>query len=146
MSPGLTNLLQNRLELSEVLRTDTLTPLDYITGGELAPHAANLLCLPEMAELLVKLRTEYDLLILNSPPSSIVADASLMAQLVDECLFVVGWNKAPWRLIRAQMEELSYQCSVTGAVLNQVDIKKHLKDNPTYIGRGRAPVMIGTAG
>ena len=146
MSPGLTNLLQNRLELSEVLRTDTLTPLDYITGGELAPHAANLLCLPEMAELLVKLRTQYDLLILDSPPSSIVADTSLMAQLVDECLFVVGWNKAPWRLIRTQMEELSYQCSVTGAVLNQVDIKKHLKDNPTYIGRGRAPVMIGTAG
>ena len=99
-----------------------------------------------MAELLVKLRTQYDLLILDSPPSSIVADASLMAQLVDECLFVVGWNKAPWRLIRTQMEELSYQCSVTGAVLNQVDIKKHLKDNPTYIGRGRAPVMIGTAG
>ena len=35
IGPGLTDLLQNRLELNDVLRRDTLTPLDYITGGQL---------------------------------------------------------------------------------------------------------------
>ena len=143
---GLTDLLQNRIDLRAALRKDTLTPLDYITGGNLAPDAANLLCSPEMAELLVKLRSEYDLLILDSPPSSTVADASLIAQLADECLFVVGWNKTPWRLVREQVEELSYQCSVTGVVLNQVDMRKHLKYQDAYIGPPRAPVMIGSAG
>jgi succinoglycan biosynthesis transport protein ExoP len=123
--PGLTDVLQNRSELSDAIRRDTLTPLDYITAGEIAPHAATLLCLPEMADLLAKLRTEYDLLVLDSPPSATVADTSLVAQLADECLFVVSWNKTPWRLAREQMDELSQHCSLTGVVLNQVDMRRH---------------------
>ena len=123
--PGLTDVLQNRSELSEAIRRDTLTPLDYITAGEIAPHAATLLCLPEMADLLAKLRTEYDLLVLDLPPSATVADTSLVAQLADECLFVVSWNKTPWRLAREQMDELSQHCSLTGVVLNQVDMRRH---------------------
>ncbi|WIM12905.1 polysaccharide biosynthesis tyrosine autokinase [Enhydrobacter sp.] len=146
IGPGLTDLLQNRLELSKVIRKDTLTSLDYITGGQLAPYAANLLCLPEMATLLAKLRTGYDLLILDSPPSATVADASFLAQMADECLFIVGWNKTPWRLAREQMEDLSYQnCNLAGVVLNQVDMRKHSKYHPAYIVPARAPAMIGTA-
>ncbi|HYT92007.1 MAG TPA: polysaccharide biosynthesis tyrosine autokinase, partial [Gemmataceae bacterium] len=123
--PGLTDVLQNRSELSDAIRRDTLTRLDYMTAGEIAPHAATLLCLPEMADLLAKLRTAYDLLVLDSPPSATVADTSLVAQLADECLFVVSWNKTPWRLAREQMEELSQHCSLTGVVLNQVDMRRH---------------------
>ena len=147
IGPGLTDLLQNRLELNDVLRRDTLTPLDYITGGQLAPHAANLLCLPEMYQLLAKLRTEYDLIILDSPPSATVADTSFIAQLVDECLFVVSWNKTPWKLVREQMDELSrHDCAVTGVVLNEVDMLEHSKYHPTYNKLGRPPKMIGMAG
>ena len=147
IGPGLTDLLQNRLELNDVLRRDTLTPLDYITGGQLAPHAANLLCLPEMYQLLAKLRTEYDLIILDSPPSATVADTSFIAQLVDECLFVVSWNKTPWKLVREQIDELArHDCAVTGVVLNEVDMLEHSKYHPTHIKLGRPPKMIGTAG
>jgi capsular exopolysaccharide synthesis family protein len=123
--PGLTDVLQNRSEPSDAIRRDTITPLDYITAGEIAPHAATLLCLPEMADLLAKLRTEYDLVVLDSPPSVTVADASLLAQLADECLFVVSWNKTPWRLAREQMEELAQHCSLAGVILNQVDMRRH---------------------
>jgi polysaccharide biosynthesis transport protein len=143
--PGLTDLLQDRLDLRQAIRRDTRTPLDYITGGQLVPHAANLLCLPQMAELLGKLRTEYDLLILDSPPSAAVVDTSLLARMADECLFVVSWNKTPWRLAREQMEELSHHCDLAGVVLNQVDMQKHAKYHPAHIDLSRAPVMIGTA-
>jgi polysaccharide biosynthesis transport protein len=142
---GLTDLLQRRLVLGKAIRRDTLTPLDYITGGQFAPHAANLLCLPEMAELLARLRTEYDLVILDSPPSATVADASLIAQTADECLFVVSWNKTSWRLVREQMDELSHHCNVTGVVLNQVDMRKHAKYHPPHVALARAPAMIGMA-
>ena len=144
MGPGLTDLLQNGLEPGKAIRRDTLTPLDYITGGQLAPNAANLLCLPEMTKLLAKLRTKYDLLILDSPPSATVADTRFLAQMADECLFVVSWNKTPWKLVREQMEELSHNCNLTGVVLNQVDMRKHWKYQPTRIEAGRTPAMIGT--
>lgn len=143
--PGLTDLLQHRLDLRNVIRRDAHSPLDYIAGGQLVPHAANLLCLPEMAELLAKLRTEYDLLILDSPPSTAVADTSFLAQMADECLFVVRWNRTPWRLAREQMEDLSNHCDVAGVVLNQVDMQKHAKYHPAHSELGRAPVMIGSA-
>jgi succinoglycan biosynthesis transport protein ExoP len=145
VGPGLTDLLQNRLELGEAIRRDTVTPLDFITGGQLGPDGANLLCLPEMAELLAKLRTEYDLLILDSPPSATVADTTMIAQVADECLFVVSWNKTRWRLAREQMEELSHHCNLTGVVLNEVDMREHSKYHPTHIEMARPPAMIRTA-
>lgn len=146
MGQGLTDLLQNRLLPSQAIRKDKLTSLDYITGGQLVPGAANLLCAPEMAELLAKLRTKYDLVILDSPPSITVADARFVAQMADECLFVVSWNKTPWRLVRLQMEELSQHCNITGVVLNQVDIRKHTKYNATHIELAHAPALTGPAG
>ncbi|MBS0220179.1 MAG: AAA family ATPase [Proteobacteria bacterium] len=146
MGPGLTEVLQNRLDLSKAIRRDTLTSLDYITGGQQVLHAANLLCLPEMAKLLARLRTAYDLLILDSPPSAAVADASFIAQMVDECLFVVSWNKTPWRLARDQMEDLSHHNrNLTGVILNQVDMRKHSRYSPPRIAPTRAPTMIGSA-
>jgi len=66
--------------------------------------------------------------------------------MADECLFVVNWNKTPWRLVREQMEELSHHCNVTGVVLNQVDMRKHSKYHPAHIEMGSAHPMIGTAG
>lgn len=141
---GLTDLLQHRLDLRSVVRRDTRSPLDYIAAGPLVPHAANLLCLPEMAELLAKLRTEYDLLILDSPPTAAVADTSFLAQIADECLFVVRWNGTPWRLAREQMEDLSNYCDVAGVVLNHVDMQKHAKYHPAHSELARAPVMIGS--
>lgn len=146
MGQGLTDLLQNRLDASSVIRRDALTSLDYITGGELAPHAANLLGRPEMTALLAKLRTEYDLLILDSPPSGSLADTSFIAQMADECLFVVRWNKTPWRLVREQMEALSHHCNVTGVILNQVDMRKHTKYHPAQSELTHSPVLIGTSG
>jgi capsular exopolysaccharide synthesis family protein len=144
--PGLTDLLQGRVELGETVRRDARTPLDYMVAGELAPHAANLVCLPEMADLLANLRSQYDLIILDSPPSASVADTSYIAQMADECVFVVSWNKTPWRLVRDQMEELSRHCNISGVVLNQVDMRKHLKYYSAHGDPIRASAMIGTAG
>jgi hypothetical protein len=42
------------------------------------------------------------------------------------------------------MEELSRNCNLTGVILNQVDMQKHLKYHPTHIEAARAPTMIGT--
>ncbi|MFZ5783491.1 MAG: GumC family protein [Pseudomonadota bacterium] len=143
--PGLTDVLQGRLDARQAVRRDALTGLDFMTAGTPTSHAANLLCRPEMAELLGQLRTEYDLLILDSPPSASAADASFLAQLADGCLFVVSWNRTPWRLARQQMEDLSYHCDLVGVVLNQVDMQKHAKYHPAHLDLARAPAMIGAS-
>lgn len=143
VGPGLTDVLQGHVTLDEAIRPDTRSPVHYIAAGNLDPHAANLLCLPEMVELLGELRKEYDLVILDSPPSAAVADTSLLAQFVDDCLFVVSWNKTPWRLVREQMEDLSHHCEITGVVLNQVDMLKHARYQPGHIDMTRMPEMLG---
>ena len=68
--------------------------------------------------------------------------------MVDECLFVVSWNKTPWKLVREQMDELSrHDCAVTGVVLDKdADMLEHSKYHPTYVNLGRPRKMIGTAG
>ena len=146
MGQGITDLVQKRLEARQVIRTDTITTLDYITAGFPAPHAANLLSLAEMADLLEALRSSYDLVILDTPPSAAVADATIIAQMADECLFVVRWNKTPWRLAREQMTELSRRCNFAGVILNQVDMRKHVRYSPRHIEFSHSSVLVGPAG
>jgi capsular exopolysaccharide synthesis family protein len=144
--PGVTDVLRGEVTLEEAIRRDTLSPLHYLTGGDFAPSAANLLYLPEMSGLLDRLRSEYDLLILDSPPSACVADAGFLAQMADETLFVVSWNRTPWRLVRQQIAEFSrYNLDVAGVVLNQVDMRLHSRQSPAYLATYRARAMLEAA-
>ena len=139
------DLLQHRLDPRSVIQRDALSGLDYMTGGQSAPNAANLLYLPEMATLLAQLKADYDLVILDSAPTACVADTSVLVQLADACLFVVSWNKTPWRLVREQMDELArYNNNITGVVLNQVDMRLHAKFYPSYIDTSRTQTVVGT--
>lgn len=146
MGEGLTDLLQNRLDARRVIRKDAITSLDYITAGSPAAHAVNLLALTEMPDLLEQLRASYDIVILDSPPSAAVADATFITQMADECLFVVRWNKTPWRLAREQMSELARYCSFAGVILNQVDMRRHIRYNPRHTSSHGSSVLIGPAG
>ena len=63
--------------------------LDLIPVGSLPPNPAELLAGEGLSMLLKALRGHYDYILMDCPPTGIVADASLVAQVADRSLFVV---------------------------------------------------------
>ena len=122
IGPGLTDSSKLWLRAHDVLRRDTLTPLDYITGGQLAPHAANLLCLPENCnQLLAKLRTG-DTLIIGLAAKVTVADTSFIAQQRTALLWQTWEARPPYRSMNSP--------------------RHHCRGRPQR-GRGPEPIKLG---
>lgn len=61
----------------------------FLPVGTLPPNPAELLTGDRTNQLLTEIRKEYDLVFVDCPPVEVVADASIVAPLVDQTLFVV---------------------------------------------------------
>ena len=70
-------------------------------------------------QLLEKLKREYDLVIIDSPPLGAVTDSLLIAERVDEVVYVCRFNRAYRKHIRLYMRALrNGKNEVLGVVLN----------------------------
>jgi Mrp family chromosome partitioning ATPase len=66
------------------------------------------------------------MVVVDSPPVMVVADARIMGRIVDKTIFVVRWDKTPRKVAKAAMEQLRRaKVSVAGIVLQQVDLKRY---------------------
>jgi Mrp family chromosome partitioning ATPase len=70
-------------------------------------------------QLLEKLKKHYDLVIVDSPPLGAVTDALLIAERVDEVVYVCRFNRALRKHIRLYIKALrAGKNEVLGIVLN----------------------------
>lgn len=63
--------------------------LDVIPVGTIPPNPSELLANPRLIQLINALRSEYDLVLIDTPPVEMVADTSIISQWVDMTVFVV---------------------------------------------------------
>jgi len=123
---GLSSLLTGAHGVDEALRNFGPVPnLWVLPAGPTPPNPAELLSSPTMQELMRGLRLHFDHLVVDSPPSLIVTDATLLATLVDGVILVVE-SDATVRgaLLRAQRVLESAGGKILGAVLNKVDLRR----------------------
>lgn len=72
-----------------VVKDSEHTNLDIIPVGTIPPNPAELLLKPRLAQLVQELRASYDIVIIDCPPVEIVADATIIAKLVDMTVFII---------------------------------------------------------
>ena len=95
-----------------------------------------------MKSLLVELGFIYDLIILDSPPISVVSDARILACEVDRTIFVVRWAETRREIAITAMRQLSSSgAKIAGVLLSMVDVRKHARygygDSGYYYGPAR---------
>ena len=74
---------------------------------------------PAFAQLLARLNKEYDLTVVDSPPLGAVSDSLLIADRVDEVVYVCRFNRASRKHIRQYTKQLQGgKCELLGIVLN----------------------------
>ncbi len=94
---GLSSLLVGEAQAPDtVLRSTKLQGLDLLTAGPIPPNPAVLLGSDRMKNLLEELAERYDFVIIDSPPLSAAADASILAGIATGTILVgeAGETKA----------------------------------------------------
>lgn len=91
-SKGVVNYLIGENNLNEVINTTEVNNLDIITSGPIPPNPSELLISQRMDMLIEELKTDYEIIILDSPPLGIVTDAQDLTKYADTNIFMLRVN------------------------------------------------------
>lgn len=101
--------------------------LFVLHSGHIPPNPAELLASKQMKNLLEKCEKEYDYIIIDTPPISVVTDAAVLANIVNGYVIVVRAGVTPKESLSEsvlRLEQLG--ANIIGFILNDVDPKKSL--------------------
>jgi polysaccharide biosynthesis transport protein len=90
-----------------------------LTSGGRSKSPTELLESPFFPQLLERLKKQFDLVIIDSPPMGAVSDSKLIAERTDEVIYVCRFNRASRKHIRLYIRALTHgKNEVLGIVLN----------------------------
>jgi tyrosine-protein kinase Etk/Wzc len=125
-TPGLSDVLVGQTTLRAVVKQFSVNEtgeLCVIAAGTARQGAGALLDRQEFAALLSEAKSTFDLVILDTPPLNIIADAAAIASKVDATLLVVRSGVTDREALRLTLERLERtEGPVAGVVLNGVDL------------------------
>ena len=87
--PGLSNLITGTEQFSECVHLDERSGVAIMPSGQIPSNPLELLSSARFDELLKVLKTKYDHIIIDTPPTQAVSDALVIAQSVDSVVYVV---------------------------------------------------------
>jgi succinoglycan biosynthesis transport protein ExoP len=130
---GLANLLVGNADLESVIRDTDVPNLKVISCGPTPPNPVELLKSSRMGEVLSELRSDWDVILCDSPPVLPVADALVLASKLDGVLLVADLNHTARDVMAEALERLSkLDAPMLGLVCNKVSTAKY---NSYYHGR-----------
>ncbi len=118
--PGLTDYLRGKAEKDEVIQNGLEGNLCFIPSGSIVSNPSELLLGDRMKKLLDLVAPVFDWIILDSPPTLAVHDASSLADLCDGVLLVVKAGDTDYELAEKASSEFLKK-NLLGVVLNGVE-------------------------
>lgn len=125
--PGLSEYLAGRVDASEIIQRGSIRGLFFIPSGGTTVDAAELLANGRFRSLIQR-AVRFDWIVIDSPPTSAVCDASIMAEACDGVLFVVEATKTPSALAEKAVQQFGGR-PILGAVVNRSDLFRSSKKN-----------------
>ncbi len=121
-SIGMSSLLTAQATIKDALRDTDVEHLKVITSGPIPPSPTELLSSSMMQQLLDELSETFDLIILDSPPVLGLADAPLMAALVDGVVIVIQSDRSRRGSLKTTLRRLrNTRINILGGVLTKFD-------------------------
>lgn len=119
---GLTTLLRSeRASVNAVARSTEQKNLRIITTGPLPPNPAELLGSQRMQAAVTKIKEAAEIVIFDTPPVQVVADAAVMSSYLDATVIVVDARNTRRGALRHTREALARAgANVLGVILNRV--------------------------
>jgi capsular exopolysaccharide synthesis family protein len=122
---GLTTYLSGQHDIKSLFRTPQEYPrLRVLTAGPMPSNPTDFLGSNEMRDLVASLVKQFAHVIIDSPPASSFADASVLSTQVDGVIIVANsktTSRALVRRVKDRLQELG--ANIYGVVLNYADLK-----------------------
>jgi len=137
---GLSDLLREKspldtCPLAAIARKTEIPNLSLLPGGPGAVSIANLLYSNRMAMLLERLRKEFDIVLIDTPPMLHIADARILGRLTDGAILIVRASKTTREAARAAKQRLVDDgIPILGTILNAWDLKASKRYGYSYYG------------
>ena len=90
---GVTDTLRGDLDLLTAVQSTVVDGLSVLTCGTLPPNPAELLASPSFEAMLRSAETEYDIVLVDTPPLLAVSDPCIVAQRTDAMILVLRLAK-----------------------------------------------------
>ncbi len=130
---GLTSVLSGFKELDKVIKTIPMAGLKILTAGPFPANPAELLGSQEMNNLIADLKDRVDVILLDTPPLTMVSDAAVLSKAVDSVLLVVRSRVSSRNSVVKTMELLTNaKARVLGAALNCARMDERNVDYNSY--------------
>lgn len=130
---GLSELVVGTLRPEDVIRRGLLPNLDVITTGTLPPNPAELMASPSLAGLLERLSSQYDFVIIDTPPVLVAADTPTIAAHAGTILLVARAEETQIGELHECAKRLTHAGrSVTGVLLNALDLTRRHYGSHAY--------------
>lgn len=126
--PGLTDYLDGKVSLAEVIQPTSSPALELIGCGSRVHAAPNLLGSAAMLELITHLKARYQVVLLDSPPLAAGVDPYLLATATGNLLLVLRTGRTDRALAEAKLHIVDrLPVRIVGAVLNGVQWTREYK-------------------
>lgn len=142
--PGLSNFLSGVVDqdftgekgnIENYIQETHVDNLYMIAAGSVPPNPSELLVSSKMSGMIEKLKKQFDVILFDAPPTLIVADALIIARLVDFSILVAAQNTTRMEdLSKAKAAIENVGGKVAGVVLNKVQITTKRYENSYYYG------------
>jgi capsular exopolysaccharide synthesis family protein len=116
---GLSSYMIDKADIGDLIIKSPHDKLDYILSGILPPNPVELLALDKTEQLLTKLKTEYDIIVLDTTPLAQVTDAYLLIDHSEVRIIIARYGQTIKNVFSLVMKDLIQKnVSNTCIVLN----------------------------
>ena len=123
---GLSAVINKTKSLSDAIVDTEIKNLKLLPCGDIPPNPAELFDTKEFEQLLTELRQKFDLIVIDSPPVTVVTDALIIARYVHGVIVIARAEKTPIPLLIRTRELLEgVNAPIMGVVLN--DMSSHAR-------------------
>lgn len=129
---GIVNVLTNNVteDYKEYIYKSEVKNLDILPVGVIPPNPSEMLASRRMKDFLDRIKENYDMVIIDTPPVGIVTDATILGKYIDGMIIVISSGKVDVEMSKKTKNDLQkVGVDILGAIINKTDTNK---DNDYY--------------
>lgn len=143
-TPGLSNYLgqvqfAENQKISEnifdYIQKTEMENLSIISAGNIPPNPSELLLTTKMEELLINLKAEFDIIIVDGTPCELVTDAVILARIVDSTILVAEQGNTKKNSLERVVKNIqNVGGKIAGIVINKIKLPNRTYEADYYYG------------
>lgn len=118
---GITDLYLGNASLEDAVKPVDIENLYLLNAGKIPPNPAEILASERLKAILNEVKEVFDIVLIDSPPVAVLADAAILSSSADATILVVAVDLVDSDDVKSAVENLNNAgANILGAVMNNV--------------------------